>query len=184
MTGRVTYNDINPGDVPTVSTKFDSFTYQNAALTDVTATLTAAQMAAIKAVETPLTVVQDPANINIGTANWTYNIADGAFDFLAAGEVLTLTYKARVDNNFALNNEFKEVLFTITITGTNDTPVITSSTQAAAISELLATHDSTTPDTATGTIKFIDADLTDTHAVTITGVVTSGVTTGLAITRR
>ena len=124
--------------------------------------------------------MQDPAGINVGTATWAYVVADGAFDFLAAGEVLTLTYIAHVDNNFALNNESKEVSFTITITGTNDTPVITSSTQAAAITELLATHGSTTPDTATGTIKFTDADLTDTHAVTITGVAITGVTTGLA----
>ncbi len=95
--------------------------------TDVTATLTAEQLAAINAVEVPLVVVQDPANINHGTATWTYNIADGAFDFLAAGEVLTLTYTAHVDNNFALNNEIQEKTFTITITGTNDTPTIATS---------------------------------------------------------
>ena len=105
VTGTVTYADINPGDVPTVKTAFDSFTYQNAGHTDVTATLTAAQLAAIHAVEVPLVVVQDPAGINHGVATWTYSIADGAFDFLAAGEVLTLTYMAQVDNNFAPNNE-------------------------------------------------------------------------------
>ena len=36
------------------------------------------------------------------------------------------------------------------------------------------------PDTANGTIKFADVDLTDTHEVTITGVIASGVKTGLA----
>ena len=46
-------------------------------------------------------MVQDPAGKNIGQATWTYNIADGAFDFLAVGETLTLTYMARVDNNYA-----------------------------------------------------------------------------------
>ena len=70
----------------------------------------------------PLTVVQDPNGKNIGTATWTYNIADGAFDFLAAGETLTLTYLARVDNNYAPNNETTFVPFTIVITGTNDKP--------------------------------------------------------------
>ncbi len=127
VTGAISYADINPGDVPTVKTNFDSFTYQNALHTDVTTTLTAAQLAAIHAVEVPLVVVQDPAGINHGVATWTYKIADGAFDFLAAGEMLTLTYMAHVDNNFAASNESKEVPFTITITGTNDVPVITTS---------------------------------------------------------
>ena len=88
------------------------------------ATLTAEQLAAITAVEVPLDVVQDPNGKNIGTATWTYSVADGAFDFLAAGETLTLTYIARVDNNFAPNNETTFVPFTITITGTNDKPTI------------------------------------------------------------
>ena len=57
---------------------------------------------------------------------------------------------------------------TITVTGTNDTPVITSGTQAGAITELFNTPQpnptgSATPDTATGTITFTDVDLSD-HA--------------------
>ena len=122
VSGSVNYADVNAGDVPSVSAQFSSFAYQNAQHADVTATLTAEQLAAITAVEVPLNVVQDPNGKNIGTATWTYNIADGAFDFLAAGETLTLTYLARVDNNFAPNNETAFVPFTIVITGTNDKP--------------------------------------------------------------
>src|SRR4029453_17334931 len=70
--------------------------------------------------------------------------------------------------------------FTVTITGTNDTPLITSGAQTGAIVELADTHGSATPDTASGAIAFTDADLTDTHDVTITGVAASGATTGLA----
>ena len=55
--------------------------------------------------EAKLLVVPDPGNNNTGSATWTYSIADSAFDFLAAGETLTLTYIAQVDNNFAPNNE-------------------------------------------------------------------------------
>ena len=105
---------------------FRSFAYKNAQHADITATLTAEQLAAITAVEVPLNVVQDPNGKNIGTATWTYSVADGAFDFLAAGETLTLTYMARVDNNFAPNNETTFVPFTIVITGTNDKPTVTS----------------------------------------------------------
>ncbi len=127
ISGIVNYVDINVGDTPSVSAQFSSFTYKNAQQSDVTATLTAEQLAAITAVEVPLNVVQDPNGKNIGTATWTYSVADGAFDFLAAGETLTLTYLARVDNNFAPNNETTFVPFTIVITGTNDKPTITAS---------------------------------------------------------
>ena len=68
---------------------FSSYVYRNAQNADVTARLTAEQLAAIQAVEVPLVVVQDPNGKNTGTATWTYNIADGAFDFLAAGETLS-----------------------------------------------------------------------------------------------
>ena len=126
MSGTVSYADINPGDRPSVSAQFSSFTYQNAQGDNVTATLTAEQLAAITAVEVPLAVVQDPNGKNTGTATWTYNIADGAFDFLASGETLTLTYLARVDNNYAPNNETTFVPFTIVITGTNDKPTLSA----------------------------------------------------------
>ncbi len=105
MSGTVSYADINPGDLPSGDGQFHSFAYKDAQQADVTATLTAEQLAAIKAVEVPLSVVQDPNGKNTGEATWTYSIADGAFDFLAAGETLTLTYLARVDNNYAPNNE-------------------------------------------------------------------------------
>ena len=124
--GTVSYADINIDDRPSVSAQFSSFAYQNAQGANVTATLTAEQLAAIKAVEVPLVVVQDPNGKNTGQATWTYNMADGAFDFLAAGETLTLTYMARVDNNYAPGNETAFVPFTIVITGTNDKPTVSA----------------------------------------------------------
>ena len=73
---------------------------------------------------------------------------------------------------------------TITVTGTNDTPVITSGKQTGTITELFSTPQpnptgSTATDTATGAVTFTDVDLSDHHTVTITGVVASGITTGL-----
>ena len=163
ISGAVSYNDLNVGDTPTVSAQFSSFTYTNAQQSDVTATLTADQLAAIMAVEVPLTVVQDPNGKNFGTATWTYTVADGAFDFLAAGETLTLTYLARVDNNYAPNNETAFVPFTIVITGTNDKPTISAS--GGEITELIGTGN-TEVDTVTGTVTFADPDLTDRPVVT------------------
>ena len=125
----------------------------------------------------PLTVVQSPGNTNDGSASWSYSTADGAFDFLADGEILTLTYTATVDDG---HGGVVTKPITVTVTGSNDTPDITSGAQAATIAERADTHGSATPDTASGAITFIDADLTDTHEVKLTGVNASGVMTGLA----
>ncbi|KRR12640.1 VCBS domain-containing protein, partial [Bradyrhizobium valentinum] len=158
ISGIVNYLDINVGDTPSVSAQFSSFAYQDAQGADVSATLTAQQQAAIKAVEVPLVVVQDPNGKNFGTATWTYIVADGAFDFLAAGETLKLTYQARVDNNYAPNNETTFVPFTIVITGTNDKPTISAT--GGTITERVGTGN-TVIDTVTGTVTFGDVDLTD-----------------------
>ena len=64
----------------------------------MTSQLTAKQLAAIAAVDEPLTVLQTPGNTNDGSASWSYSAADHAFDFLADGEILTLTYTATVDD--------------------------------------------------------------------------------------
>ena len=72
---------------------------------------------------------------------------------------------------------------TITVTGTNDTPHITSSRadrhDHRAVEQ--PTRARRTPDTATGAVTFTDVDLSDTHTVTVTGVVASGTTSGLPI---
>ncbi|MCC8978825.1 VCBS domain-containing protein [Bradyrhizobium acaciae] len=180
VTGQITWVDVNLGDKPTATVSFNSFSYRDASGHDVTSSLTAAERAAINAVEIPLLLDPNPQNTNIGSASWTYSLADGAFDFLAAGETLTLTYLVRVDNNYQLSNETGFKTITITITGTNDTPVVTSAAQVGSITELPWTTNSAAPDAAHGTVTFTDADLTDTHSVTITGVTEAGVTSGLA----
>ena len=140
--------------------RLHAFTYLNAYSVDVTSQLTAKQLAAIAAVDEPLTVVQSPGNTNDGSASWSYSAADGAFDFLAYGEILTLTYTATVDDG---HGGVVTKPITVTVTGSNDTAEITSDPQAAAITERADTHGSATPDTASGAITFVDADLTDTH---------------------
>jgi VCBS repeat-containing protein len=159
--GIIRFADLNAGDTPTVKTKFGSFTYQDAQHHDVTTTLSAQQLADIAAVEANLVLVPDPGNKNTGSVTWTYSIADSAFDFIAAGETLTLTYIAQVDNNFALNNETAFQSFTITITrGANDVPTIVSALTTATGA---VTEDAALTLTATGTITYQDVDLTDTH---------------------
>lgn len=54
---------------------------------------------------------------------------------------------------------------TITITGSNDAPIVTSAPQAAIIPEQPDTTGSSTPDSASGTVTFTDVDLSDTHTM-------------------
>ena len=164
--GLVNYADINAGDVPSVTTSFSGYTYQS---NKPGATLNQKQLDDISAVgkNVALLVDQDPNQTNHGSATWHYNVPDGAFDFLAAGETLQLTYVADVDNNFALNPEHTLISFTITITGTNDLPVITTGPQSVAFFGGTATVGGplTTTDALSGTLAFDDVDLTDTHHV-------------------
>ena len=163
VSGTMRFADINPEDLPTVTASFNSFVYKDAGQTIVTSSLTAEQLAAIAAVEVPLTVSQDPGNTNIGGATWTYSVPDHAFDFLAAGETLTLTYMARVDTNYSEYNTVVVKPFTITITGTNDLPTVAAT--GSAVIELLGTNNPAI-DHAEGVITFADVDLTDRPTVT------------------
>ncbi|MBR0779437.1 VCBS domain-containing protein, partial [Bradyrhizobium diazoefficiens] len=172
ISGRITFLDQNLGDRPTVSVNLadaPNYIYKNAGSQDVTGSLTALQKQDIAATLVNITVVPEAGNNNNGSAVWTYTIPDHAFDFLAAGETLTLTYMVRIDNNFAANPETKFIPITITITGTNDKPSITSSvstiTFAGGTSVPGGPLTSGVP--TSGTLSFTDVDLTDTHTVSV-----------------
>ncbi|WP_249797467.1 VCBS domain-containing protein [Bradyrhizobium sp. SHOUNA76] len=161
VSGRITFVDQNLGDRPTVSVSLDdapNYVYKNAGQQDVTGSLSALQKQDIAATQIQISVVADSANNNNGSAVWTYTIPDNVFDFLAAGETLTLTYMVRVDTNFAVNPESKFVPITITITGTNDKPTV--ATSGGAVIEKVGTGNEAL-DTITGTVAFTDVDLTD-----------------------
>jgi fibronectin-binding autotransporter adhesin len=167
INGVVNFADLNAADQPTVKIDFSTFSYQNANHLDVTGKLSALQLADIAATKIKIDVVPDPNNENTGSAKWTYSIADKAFDFLADGEQLMLTYLVRVDNNYAPSNESTTIPITITITGTNDAPVFTTSAQSIAFSGGTSTPGGamTSSDPTSGDLSFQDADLTDTHKV-------------------
>ena len=121
VSGTVNFTDINASAIPTVTATFATFTLQNAQQSDITATLTAQQLAAIAAVEVPISVVPATGNNNNGSATLTYSMADGAFDFLAANETLTLIYSVTVNDG---RGGVVSSPFSVTITGTNDTPAL------------------------------------------------------------
>jgi len=116
VSGTIRFADINAGDLPTVSANFVSLNLLDAQHNNITATLTSQQIAAIAA---QLVVTPSPGNNNNGLATWTYSAADTAFNFLTAGETLTLTYDAVVNNNFPAFDQVTTVPFTITINATS-----------------------------------------------------------------
>ena len=112
VSGTIRFADVNAGDLPTASTNFVSLKLLNAQQNDITGTLTSQQIAAIEA---QLVVTPSAGNHNNGSATWTYNVADTAFSFLTAGQTLTLTYDALVNNNYSPLDQASTVPFTITI---------------------------------------------------------------------
>lgn len=161
ISGLIRFVDQNLGDRPTVSVSLaeaPNYVYKNAGQQDVTNSLTALQKQSIAATQIQIGVVADPANENNGSAVWTYTIPDKVFDFLAAGETVTLTYMVRVDTNFSVSPESRFVPITITITGTNDKPTV--ATSGGTVIEQVGTGNEAL-DVITGTVTFTDVDLTD-----------------------
>jgi VCBS repeat-containing protein len=142
-TGSMTFNDVDLTDDHTVSIS-----------APVVTGASATALGSLSITPTSTTNV-GPAGT---TLNWTFTVADAALDFLAAGETVTQVYTVTVGDGQG-GTDTQDV--TITITGTNDAPVISVDGLGAVV------EDATSPNlTDTGTLSFTDVDLTDTHTVT------------------
>ncbi|NCW78926.1 MAG: hypothetical protein EBV64_13415, partial [Oxalobacteraceae bacterium] len=84
---------------------------------------------AMLAVNNPATVIGNAATT--GTIDWAFNSGAEAFDYLAAGQTLTLTYTVRATDSNSPTNASDDQTVVITITGTNDAPAITAATITA-----------------------------------------------------
>jgi len=87
---------------------------------------------------------------------WSFDSGSETFDYLATGEN---------DDGTPLSDS---ETVTITITGTNDTPVITDGPDAAALTETDTTL------SATGSVTVTDVDTTDTVSAAVSSVALSG----------
>ena len=121
--------------------------------------------------------VTEPAGTTTGSVGWTFAAADKTFDFLAAGETVTLSYAVQLSDGQG-GTALQPV--TITVTGTNDAPtLVAGSTLSGGFTELAATTGSATNDTVSGAIKFSDIDASDRHTLTVTSATATGITSGL-----
>ena len=113
-----------------------------------------------------LTAVKSSDTTGTGTGGqltWTYTVADTAVAFLAAGQTKVETFTITLDDQ---HGGLITEQIAVTITGTNDAPVITAQDLIGAVTELITPSGNLTD---SGTIAFTDVDLTDVHLVSATG---------------
>ena len=113
---------------------------------------------------TPQTEVYGSFSINAASGAWEYQIDNDAADSLYEGQSVQETFTVIVTDEFGATDS---QIVTITVQGTNDSPVLTINDTTAEVTE-----DASNPIlTDSGTINFTDVDLTDTHSIdhTLTG---------------
>ncbi|RBW57012.1 hypothetical protein DS909_08395, partial [Phaeobacter gallaeciensis] len=124
-----------------------------------------------------------------GTIDWNFNSGAEAFDFLDQGDVLTIVYDVTATDSETQDSNVQQV--TLTITGTNDAPVLTANVDGdvtagditdnnvtVGIVEAGLDTDGTTPvgadNTVNGSFASADADADDTNANDTFSIVPSG----------
>ncbi len=111
------------------------------------------------------------AGSSVGTINTTFSAPDLAFDYLAEGEQLNITYTVRL-NDGAGGTSTQDVI--VIVTGSNDRPIYLCGPDL----EHLAEDENVTAGnlTADGDLAFADIDLSDTHTVstTVTAALSGG----------
>lgn len=118
-----------------------------------------------------LAVVKNSDTTGTGTggqATWTYSVGNAALGFLAAGETRTESFLVTLDDQHG-GVVTRQV--DVTVTGTNDDPVVAAADVTGAVTEMIAPAGNLTD---SGTIGFQDLDLTDVHSV---GAVTTSAPT-------
>src|SRR5262249_21978404 len=154
--GTLIFTDVDLNDHHTVSTSVTSAAWSGGAT--LPSGLAAVLAGALS------TTTADSTGSGSGSIAFSFGAAD-ALDFLAAGQTLTITYNVTVTDN---NGVSSTQPVTITVTGTNDAPVITAGVAAARVSEegrpdrvpdtLPAGLDTTNSTSASGTITATDVD--------------------------
>src|SRR5207344_1145951 len=141
-----------------------TITFTDVDLTDVH--LVSATGTPIGSVLGTLTVVKNSDTTGTGTGGqltWTYTVADSAVAYLAAGQTKVESFTITLDDQ---HGGLITKQIDVTITGTDDAPVITAQDLIGAVTEQITPAGNLTD---SGTITFTDVDLTDVHLVSATG---------------
>ncbi|MBO2554239.1 retention module-containing protein [Shewanella algae] len=99
------------------------------------------------------------AGFSADNAGWSYDIANSLVQFLAVGETITLSFTLTVTDAFGASDSQP---VTVTITGTNDAPVL-SIDMSGAVTEDVDVLAGMLSDS--GVLSFTDVDINDSHSV-------------------
>ena len=164
--GKLSFTDVDLTDTHKVTESGPTYAWSGGALNTT-------QANALTAAGTLALTETDSTHTGAGSVGFTYSAADSTFDFLAAGETLTVTYEITVTDKSGVSSS-QPVSFTVT--GSNDAPVLAADTSGSdgaglhAIAERSGkTGDTADTDSASGKLSFTDVDLNDTHTVAESG---------------
>ena len=160
--GTLTVSDVDLTDVVTAAV--DSVGVGGTGASSVPGSLNNATLQGFLTVS-PTTILSGTQDTN--TLTWDFNSGSEAFDFLATGETLILTYTVSATDDDGTPLGDTETV-TVTITGTNDTPVITGGPDTSA---LTVTGSGLTD---SGSLTVSDTDLTDVVTAAVDSVGVSG----------
>ena len=124
VSGTLTVSDVDTTD--TVTAAVDSVAVTGTASSNLPSRLDNAALQAFLSVS-PTEVLDDTQTTN--TLTWDFNSGTEAFNFLAQGETLILTYTVSATDDGGTPMSDTETV-TVTITGTNDAPAITQLSSA------------------------------------------------------
>ncbi|MFV7762523.1 retention module-containing protein [Shewanella algae] len=99
------------------------------------------------------------AGFSADNSGWSYDIANSLVQFLAVGETITLSFTLTVTDAFGASDSQP---VTLTITGTNDAPVL-SIDMSGAVTEDVDVVNGILSDS--GDLSFTDVDINDSHSV-------------------
>jgi len=102
----------------------------------------------------------NPADGQGGEIIWAYQVAASAIEYLAAGETRLETFTLSLDDG---HGGVASRSISVTLTGTNDAPVVADSGLAGAVTEAATPAAGSLGDT--GRIAFTDIDAADSHRV-------------------
>ncbi|WP_238272782.1 beta strand repeat-containing protein, partial [Methylobacterium cerastii] len=186
LTASLSFTDVDLTDTHTVSVAAPVLT--GSGTTGLTDLQKAALVTALTGVLIPGTITDTSATVTTGTIPLSFSKADGAFDFLAAGEKLTISYDVTVSDQHTGGTATRPVV--ITVTGTNDAPVLAADTGTHAFTEQSGTTNgvvtaTNTPatsvnDSLSASLTFTDVDLSDTHTVTVSAPTLTGAYSNLS----
>ena len=111
-----------------------------------------------------------------GTIHWAFNSNTQAFNHLAAGQTLVLTYTVRATDSSASPASADKTV-TITITGTNDAPLISLGAGNSDAATLMTTKAGLSK---SGTLSVTDLDVSNTVSTRVVSVASTGATNGIS----